>query len=207
MNVRETISKELADDVRDLLKEYSMKSSDKLKEKSKSNVLYSLGNILSGKELSDEAKKNVAKTGFYATAALGAIGGIAFTDVLMTWGEPYSAEKSFEAQSVLMGVGAVATLTARWLKQLSDSINTDLPTRDSVPTFIKSILDRNDIDEILESNTKVAEVMEALPKEHANELKQLAWICAHREQIKSNEASLEHDYDHQGRRPTRKNSF
>ncbi|MEH0791622.1 hypothetical protein KW882_05070 [Vibrio parahaemolyticus] len=184
-----------------------MKSSDKLKEKSKSNVLYSLGNILSGKELSDEAKKNVAKTGFYATAALGAIGGIAFTDVLMTWGEPYSAEKSFEAQSVLMGVGAVATLTARWLKQLSDSINTDLPTRDSVPTFIKSILDRNDIDEILESNTKVAEVMEALPKEHANELKQLAWICAHREQIKSNEASLEHDYDHQGPRPTRKNSF
>lgn len=207
MNIRETISKELAEDVRDLLLDYSRK----VNSVNRIKILNTLGDILSGKELSDKAKMNIAKTGSYAAMGLGAIGvSIGFTDAILTGMEPYSAEKSYESQSALMGIGGLALATGFALKSLADSIRKDLVSEARLPSSIKRILLRDDISSILEDPNLVAKVVESLPKENLQEVKQLAWICANREQIQKNSVSVNHEYDlqknNQARYPKRRMS-
>lgn len=192
MNIRETISKELAEDVQNLLLEYA----EKVEKNNRLKVLSTLGDILSGNDLSEKAKMNIAKTGSYATLALGAIGvTLGFADAALTGMEPYSAEQSYEAQSAIIGIGGLALATGVALKSLADNIRKDLVSDARLPPTVKNILLREDINEVLSDPQNVAKVVESLPKDNLQEIKQLAWICANKERIQKNQAPVNHEYD------------
>lgn len=191
MNIQQTISKELAEDVQNLLSDYIMKS----KSKHKFQVTKVISELVTKGELSPETKDNLKRASSYA---LGVAGGIALGGGIIDAGLDilaYNQVTNTGAFAATMGIGLSFMVSGLYLNSQAEKPSTD----PSVPEAVRNLLARDDFYEIHNNFKKMTAVLSELPQKDFDQIEQLAWISANRNDIQAQKKPIEPQYS----RPSR----
>ncbi|MCY9861279.1 hypothetical protein OTK49_01960 [Vibrio coralliirubri] len=198
MDIRSTITQELAEDVSNLLQDYLRKAEPSVKDK----FVNTASAILSGIEsrITDNAKWNITKTGAYAMGALGLMTfGYSLADAITI--DHYYDQATYETQAMgMLAAGGMFLSSIVLFEQLKKSTEPEpAPKQESfssdvIPAEVRQLINMVGKGNI-NDHEKLIEALNQMPKATVEAVKEFAWINANREQIKNGAAPIDHQYD------------
>ena len=206
MDIRSTISQELAEDVSNLLQDYLKKAEPSVKDK----FVNTASAILSGIEsrIPANAKQNIVKTGAYALSTLGLMTALgSFADALVADSFYDQANLDFQAKGMGVAVGMMlgSLLLFEQLKRIKPpeaNPKKEIVRTEFIPADVRQLIDMVGKGEI-NNHEKLSEALAQMPKASIDRIKDLAWINANREQFQNGAAPIAHQYDSKPATPPR----